>query len=156
MAQKRISRRLSAPPLALPPATLWQALNEPIAYPTQEFGTSLVAIAVLLLGFVWLQPNFASSSQGLVAGAISTNYISQTTSAQARSASSWYLALASTSENLGNVYQSGIQAPLGTAAQELLDVSEPVAQTVEFLQPGVDKVLGPFWNAWLELLSDPY
>ena len=146
MATKRVSRRAKVQ-VPLPPATVWQAMNEPIAYATPEFATNLFAIAILLLGLAWLQPYFGSTNHlgnhGIVAGAQTINYEISTPS--------WYIGLASTGQDFKEFSEEAIVQPFAAAATQILDISEPVQNTVKFYHPGVTAVK----DAWLELMADP-
>lgn len=55
----------------------------------------------------------------------------------------WYYAAAGTPEAVAESFAAG--------ANEVLDISEPVSELVEFYEPGVEAV----WGAWLELMMDP-
>ena len=135
--------------------SIWQALNEPIAYPTQEFTKTFFPVAIFLFISIVAIPYFGKTTNfnfgsGFVAG-VSTE-ISAASEATALEAPQWYYDLKSTASSLGEFYQETIAAPFGVAASEILDISEPIADASEFLQPGLSEVK----QEWLYLMADPY
>lgn len=136
MARKRqISRRVNA--------SVWASLNEPVAYPSQDFANAVFFIAAVMFLVVWIAPYWGTAGQDV---ALLLNYEAQVLGASIENvvvAPEWYYA--------GEAMATGVVDAFATASTELFDISEPVMETVEFYQPGVDAV----WNAWLELMADP-
>lgn len=129
MKKRKTSRRSTQ-------TTVWQALNEPIAYPSDEFARTVFLMTAVIMMMIWIAPYWGSAA---VAGAqlsLVPEYIEG-------SVPEWYYTAERISYDLVNSF--------GTAAEQVLDISEPVTQTVEFYEPGVEAV----WDAWLELMADP-
>lgn len=155
---KRTSRNIK---LAVPQppvesnSSVWRALNEPIAYPTQEFTKTFFPVAIFLFISIALVPYFGNTTNvnfgsGFVAG-VSTE-ISVPLEAAVLEMPQWYVDLKSTASSLGEFYQETVAVPFGEAASEILDISEPVVSASEFLQPGLSEVK----QEWLYLMQDPY
>lgn len=122
--------------------SVWASLNEPVAYPTQNFANTVFFIAAVMFLVVWIAPYWGTTRQDV---AMLMNYESQVLGESIENviAPEWYYT--------GEATVSGVVNAFATAGTEIFDISEPVSETVEFYQPGVDAV----WNAWLELMADP-
>lgn len=143
MKKRRIARRVQSP-------TVWEALNEPIAYPSNEFAQNVLAISAAIVLMAWVAPYWdnaqaysvertAYSETGVVAG-------------EQLYASSYTLAATPDWYYVAEAVPGAVAEEFGQAAYEVLDISEPVGQVVEFYEPGVTAV----WDAWIELMADPY
>ena len=131
--------------------TVWQALNDPVVEISQEFAKTILLVSFVIIAMAWLSPYFGNTSQAsfkfstgyprpVVAGA----YIETVAAAAEQVIPEWYLTT--------NRITGDVQSSFALAANEVLDISEPVSGIVEFYGPGVQAV----WNAWLELMADPY
>lgn len=137
MARKRpISRRTSK-------LGVWQSLNQPIAYPTQDFANTVFFIAALLFFIVWIAPYWGMVNQHKELGIMNYGRVAGISTFEPVVAPDWYYT--------GTAAATGVKDAVVQAGTEIFDISEPVQQTLEFYQPGA----GAAWNAWLELMADP-
>ena len=133
--------------------TIWQALNEPVVEIPEEIAKSIFLVSFVILAMAWLSPYFGSTpvrqfaanpprpiAHAMVAGA----YVESISVFDDEQTPEWYLTI--------NSMTNGVQSSFVLAANEVLDISEPVGRTAEFYEPGVQAV----WDAWLELMADPY
>lgn len=138
--------------------TIWQALNEPVVEVSEEFGKQLFAGSMALFAIAWLMPYFGQVNIDSLAIHAQPEIETARVAGASISAfddtdpTSWYQMIASTADSLGEFYLESVTKPISVAAHEVLDVHEPVQDSWEFLQPGVQAV----YDAWLELMADPY
>lgn len=133
-------RRARSRVKSVEPISVWQALNEPVVEVSEGAARGIfLALAVILLA-VWIAPYWGAMPS--VAGA---TLVSDELSVESVPiVPEWYYV---TSAIPGDIAQA-----FSIAANEVLDISEPVLQISEFYEPGVNAV----WGAWLELMQDPY
>lgn len=142
--------------------TVWQALNEPIAYPSEEFGRNVLVAAIFIMALAWLLPYWNAASENV---ALKNDYYAfraefpaprvagaSVTALDQESRPEWYFALKTSAGSVNEFYHESVSGPFVEAAEELLDVSDPVQDAVTYYKPGVDAV----WNAWVDLMADPY
>ena len=135
--------------------TVWQALNEPVIHVTEEQAKNIFLAAVIIMFAAWVAPYWT--------GSVSTVYASETVFEQMATVGmktgtvagatfviesepqtpDWYYVAQEVPEAVAESFALG--------AAEVLDISGPVTDLVEFYEPGVDAV----WNAWLDLMMDP-
>ena len=134
--------------------TVWQALNDPVVEISEEFAKTILLASFVIIAAAWLSPYFGNSSDSagrfaggaprpIVHSAVAGVFTENNALFGEEQTPEWYLTIDRTG--------SDIQGSFVSAANEVLDISEPVGQTVEFYQPGVAAV----WDAWLELMADP-
>ncbi|MDP3993829.1 MAG: hypothetical protein Q8P75_02505 [bacterium] len=135
--------------------TVWQALNDPVVETPEEFAKLILLVSFVIIAMAWLSPYFGNPSDGIgrlagsaprpvVHSAVAGAFTENNALFGEEQAPEWYLTI----DGMG----SAIQSSFAFAANEVLDISEPVSGTVEFYAPGVTAV----WDAWLELMADPY
>lgn len=154
--------------------SVWQALNEPIAYPTEEFTKFFFSAVGLILLLLWLAPyigNYnAKTAKSYPNYAKSYEHLSQSDAAVLLKPlrlisyfSGNYGQVAGESAAISDTtYETPdtglddllvtVSVAVADAAYDVLDISEQVEPYVEFFEPGVEAV----WGAWLELMADPY
>lgn len=140
------------------PPAVWQALNEPVVEVTEGFAKTMLFIALLLLCVSWIGPsweqakiaaareNLGLASSGRVAG-VYLAAVSQADTALPPAAPrvpEWYYLAQGLPYDIGEAFAQ--------SASEVLDISDQAGPIVEFYEPGVAAV----WDAWLELMADPY
>ena len=139
------------------PATVWEAVNEPVIEITEAHAKNLFLATALIIAAAWLTPYWGSGSviaqesyegtifeqvaaagksSGMVAGASTESYA-------VLEGPDWYYTL--------EAMPVSVATSFSDAAHEVLDVSEPVGEMIEFYEPGVSAV----WNEWLNLMRDP-
>jgi hypothetical protein len=134
--------------------TVWEALNEPVIEVDESQALRIFLAAAAIMAMAWISPYWAAASevadQQIAMGYEA--YQSQVLGAQISAdqpvsivpaVPDWYIAASATTEAVHEAY--------ATAANQILDVSAPVTDAAEFLQPGTDAV----WLAWLQLIRDP-
>lgn len=147
--------------------SVWEKMNEPIAYPDKEFYQPFFAIALAIMVMAWAAPYWQAAAvtldtpapNGVEVGShyeyvsfFDNNYQSSGRVAGAhveaaqienrsQEAPFWY-----------DMISNDVPVAFGTATYEVLDISDSVQPMVDFYEPGVSAV----WNAWLELMQDPY
>src|SRR3989344_2922898 len=147
MAKARRARKTQKQ--TTPKPTIWQALNEPVVEVSEEFARGVFLAATLIIMMAWILPYWGSNS-ALAAeyphqpAAIShQNQLSVVAGQRTTALPDWYYLIQRIS--------SDITLEFGQAAYDVLDISGPVQESVEFYKPGVQA----FWDAWLELMADP-
>lgn len=132
------------------PPTVWEALNEPVIEVTPEAAKAIFTVAAFLIVMAWVAPYWPAAQAHLAAaesfGLAPSEYTEMIAGASIE---------ADELASYGSVPIYGIvqevQGAFVSASNEVLDVSEPAGELIEFYQPGVDAV----WNAWLELMVEP-
>lgn len=132
------------------PPTVWEALNEPVIEVTPDAAKAIFTVAAFLMVMAWVTPYWPAAAAHLAAaeelGMAPSEYTEMVAGASIA---------ADESASYGSVPIYGIvqevQGAFVSASSEVLDVSEPAGELIEFYEPGVDAV----WNAWLELMVDP-
>ncbi len=106
-------------------------------------------MAVLIIMMAWILPYWGGSS-ALAAEypfgqtpIVYQNVSAQVAGQQTDAPPDWYYLIQRIS--------SDVTLEFGQAAYDVLDISDPVQESVEFYKPGINAV----WNAWLELMADP-
>ena len=141
-------KRAATRKIGVEPISVWQALNhQPIVEITEEAAKGIFLIAAVILLAVWVMPYWGSTPSfnssplvgeerwgGNIAGA----------QIEISSTPEWYYVTAAIP---GDVAEAFVDA-----ATEVLDISGQVSQMGQFYEPGAEAV----WNAWLELMADPY
>ena len=130
--------------------TVWQALNDPVVEISEEFAKTILLVSFVIIVMAWLSPYFGNAHEAgslkfsayprpIVAGA----YVESVVPLAEQETPEWYLTT--------NAITSGVQSSFVQAANEVLDISEPVSRFTQFYQPGVQALS----DAWLELMADP-
>lgn len=133
---------------------VWQALNEPIAYPSDNFVRGFFAAAGFIVLFLWAAP-YLGTVQANELMASDAIYIEEVAGVNTEIEVSevpplWYYDLVFAAETAGDYYQD-VQEAFVEAANQVLDVSGPLVSIAEFSKPGREAVAG----AYLELMADP-
>ena len=141
--------------------TVWEAFNDPVIEVPLEQGQQVMAVAVMIMFAAWITPYWAAAADGPIAYYAPESVFEQVASldfssgavlgistddpalAASPAVPEWYYAVASVPE--------AVSQSLVLGANEVLDISDPVQQMVDFYEPGVNAV----WGAWLELMADP-
>ena len=129
--------------------TVWQALNEPVIEITPEAARDIFMLAAFIMMMAWLAPYWGTSQNQAYAISATNEMVAGATietpdyGRNSDVAPEWYLTIERASDDVVNAFAE--------AADQTLDISEPVLDVMEFYEPGVDAV----WNAWLELMADP-
>ncbi|MDP3741606.1 MAG: hypothetical protein Q8R08_04785 [bacterium] len=153
---KNNRRRAATRELSVKPIGVWQVLNEPVVELSEEAVTHIfMALAVILLA-VWIAPYWGQESGirtqelgverwgGMVAGAQIESQELGIMNYELGQTPEWYYVASSVPTDVASAFSE--------AANEVLDISGTVSQIAEFYEPGADAV----WNAWLDLMADPY
>ena len=144
--QKRVSRRANVSAKAAVKPTVWQSLNEPVVELPESFGRSVLLVSVAIMAFAWMAPYLGQTggSQRFAETAPSYSF-GQVAGAQLEADDSSVLAetMVALPADFANAFAD--------AAQEVLDLSEPVGQFVEYYSPGIQAV----GDAWLYYMKDP-
>lgn len=142
--KKRISRRIQP--------TMWQALNEPVVEVSEGFARMVFAAAAVILFVSWVGPYWGyaqavTSQQSLQAAANTRSAIvslePQVAGVLVSEAPLWYQVVQDAPGEVAGAFTE--------ASYEILDVSDPVTDILEFYEPGFQAV----GDAWLELMQDP-
>src|SRR3989344_3243117 len=149
MAKSRAKRTKKTQKQTASKPTIWQALNEPVVEVSEEFARGILLTAILIIMMAWVLPYWGSSSALAAEYPFQTEVISyqnqpsEVAGQQTTALPDWYY--------LVQRISSDITLEFGQAAYDVLDISDPVQESIEFYKPGVQA----FWDAWLELMADP-
>ena len=144
--QKRVSRRANVSAKVAVKPTVWQALNEPVVKLPESFGRSVLLVSVAIMAFAWMSPYLGQTgSSQLFTEATPSYSFGQVAGAQLEADDSSVLAetMVALPSDFANAFAD--------AAQDVLDISEPVEQFVEYYSPGIQAV----GDAWLYYMKDP-
>lgn len=146
--RKRVSRRAQTLAAAVEKPTVWQALNEPVVEVSEQFAFRLLALSVLMLAVAWVGPYWRAASAEAPVITYNSPIIApaegQVAGAQISASPILYTVAVSLPMDFANAFT--------VAANQVLDVSPPIQQLVNFSTPGWEAV----WNAWLFYMKDPY
>lgn len=139
--KRAATRRINVAPI-----TVWGALNQPVAEISEEVAKGIFMAAAVIMLAIWVAPYWGSVN------ANSTNVYANTANGgtvagvqtEITGTPEWYYVAQSVPSDVADAF--------GQAASEVLDISNPFSQIAEFYQPGAQAV----WDAWLELMVDPY
>lgn len=146
-------------------------MNHPVVEVTDEAARTIFLVSAVILLMLWLMPYFGNHRAVAVSSDPVENFASveyepllademyyysevagaSTVNVPVASAPQWYFATAAVTESLGDSYDEVVAEPFAEAAAEILDVSAPVREMIQYYQPGVAAVK----DAWLELMTDP-
>ena len=159
--------------------SLWEDLNKPVAYPTEEIVKPFIAIVAAVILFSWAMPYF-----GLDNAIYRTAHLDSPTSYQLQVSSyaglfdpyeaaaysfevprvagarveaggeeviEIFNSIAASVDSINYIYEEAFEKPFAEAINEVLDISEEVIPIIEFYEPGVRAAV----DAWLELMADP-
>ena len=123
--------------------TVWEALNDPVIELSEQQAKNVILASLVIMLAAWIAPYWGSST--------GSQYTSQGTAFErvagatidTASAPDWYYTLEAVPDTLAQTVTD--------SATDVLDISEPVQNLVEFYEPGVSAT----WNAWLNLMRDP-
>lgn len=126
----------------LHPQTVWQALNEPVVEVSPKFAQTMIVVSIVFLMAAWVGPYWGIHNSN--AANLYTNAANQGRVAglQAWPTPEWYYGAA----------PGAVAGAFSEAADEVLDISEPVTEFSSFFAPGFQAV----GDAWLQLMADPY
>ena len=146
------TRKNSVASVVIPP-TVWTSLNEPVMEITEKMAETVFLVTAVIMLSAWVAPYWGKTPAQIAAHYSGMDVVSEQVAGVttygtqevvfSNAIPDWYQQAASNAVSVSEA--------IAASADQILDISEPVGQAVEYYQPGVSAV----WNAWLDLMADP-